>query len=321
MTTSQDWWIDTARIDPQAAQAAIEALLPAAKTRRAVADFYAESIGHAHSVSPSCWSLTLFTNAICLNVGQVRVLDVNADSLTMYMQGPQAPRAVAGVSLLDSPKSSFYSAVTVPSFRAQVQLERLTDLPSTFRVAHNQFIASAGAKKRISPFKDSHSPAVLSVLRTLLGRQVPVPAWQALSDSDVDFKPSVGKEDDEDWGFGDSETNREVETAAVDHVTESYRVSGWKVVSVEREKCGFDLLCTKAGAERHVEVKGCSGEEVRFIITAKEYAAAFSDPLFRVAVVVRALQESREATEFTGKQLQDNFDYRPIQYSARYRGG
>ena len=31
--------------------------------------------------------------------------------------------------------------------------------------------------------------------------------------------------------------------------------------SKEREKCGYDLLCTKGRKQRHVEVKGVSGSE------------------------------------------------------------
>lgn len=46
-------------------------------------------------------------------------------------------------------------------------------------------------------------------------------------------------------GYGDPETNRKVERAAVSFVTEWYEGRGWKVETVEAMKCGYDLSCTK----------------------------------------------------------------------------
>lgn len=45
-------------------------------------------------------------------------------------------------------------------------------------------------------------------------------------------------------GFGDYDSNKEVETAAISFVTKLYHAAGWQVDSVEPNKCGFDLLCT-----------------------------------------------------------------------------
>ena len=69
-------------------------------------------------------------------------------------------------------------------------------------------------------------------------------------------------------GFGDPAENKLVETAAVRAVVKHYEVSGWLVRSVERDKCGFDLECTKGGVIQQVEVKGVGGTGLCFIITA-----------------------------------------------------
>src|SRR5258708_7353942 len=69
-------------------------------------------------------------------------------------------------------------------------------------------------------------------------------------------------------GFGDPETNRRVEEAAVAFVTESYKKRGWRIISVESERRGYDLHCQKARTEECVEVKGVQGEVPSFIITA-----------------------------------------------------
>jgi hypothetical protein len=77
-------------------------------------------------------------------------------------------------------------------------------------------------------------------------------------------------------GFGNPETNRKVERAAISCVTEWYESRGWQVQSVEIEKRGFDLLCVKRSIEEHVEVKGIQGSLPAFIITAREVRQAGS---------------------------------------------
>lgn len=59
-------------------------------------------------------------------------------------------------------------------------------------------------------------------------------------------------------GFGNPEENKEVETAAIAFVTKLYESEGWQVVSVENEKCGFDLICTRGTTIENVEVKWIS---------------------------------------------------------------
>src|SRR6266542_908637 len=71
-------------------------------------------------------------------------------------------------------------------------------------------------------------------------------------------------------GFGCTAVNREVERAAIKFVTARYQQEGWQVVSVESERVGYDLLATKDGDERHLEVKGTGGADVDFILTAGE---------------------------------------------------
>ena len=55
-------------------------------------------------------------------------------------------------------------------------------------------------------------------------------------------------------GFGDPAENKLVEVAAVRAVVKTYQGDGWSVRSVERDKCGFDLECTKNGSVENVEV-------------------------------------------------------------------
>jgi hypothetical protein len=60
-------------------------------------------------------------------------------------------------------------------------------------------------------------------------------------------------------------------------VKREYKQNGWNVESVEQDKCGYDLHCTKSSLEEHVEVKGIRGLDPSFIITAGEVRRAGSD--------------------------------------------
>ncbi|MCD4728769.1 MAG: EVE domain-containing protein [Pirellulales bacterium] len=117
-------------------------------------------------------------------------------------------------------------------------------------------------------------------------------------------------------GLGDTERNKQVEESAIAFVTEHYRAGGWNVVSVEQDKCGYDLRCTKAQEELHVEVKGLSGDFGAFNITAGEVKRAENDPFFVLCVVACANSSNPNLNTYTGCEFLDAFDLRPIQFRA-----
>jgi hypothetical protein len=90
-------------------------------------------------------------------------------------------------------------------------------------------------------------------------------------------------------GFGDVETNRKVERAAVEAATRHYRDLGWSVRSVESEHRGYDLHCHRGSDDLHVEVKGASGRAFGFIMTQREYVLASEDEDFELCFVASAL--------------------------------
>ena len=112
-------------------------------------------------------------------------------------------------------------------------------------------------------------------------------------------------------GFGDPETNRRVEQAAVALVRRELRLEGYSVVSRELERIGYDLDATRGPSILHVEVKGISGSLLKFPITAGELNRAKEDPNFRICVVTEALQKSAKSKMFTGAQLVKAFAMRP----------
>jgi len=120
-------------------------------------------------------------------------------------------------------------------------------------------------------------------------------------------------------GFGGNpEENRQVERAAVSHVTREYKQSGWNVESVEQDKCGYDLLCTKGTIEEHVEVKGIRGLDPSFIITAGEVRNACRDTNHVFCLVTQALDKP-QAIRFTGRELLQRYELEPLSFRASPR--
>lgn len=139
-------------------------------------------------------------------------------------------------------------------------------------------------------------------------------------ESDVDFASS--EEAFQTWvgaGFGDPFENKLVESAAIQQVETEYARNGWDVRSVEDERCGFDLVCTKDTETQHVEVKGIRSTEQSFIITANEVNKARHDELFVLFVVTEALSKSPKLTQFTGKDFLNRFDLSAISFRAALR--
>ncbi|MCW5318461.1 DUF3883 domain-containing protein [Nostoc sp. KVJ3] len=117
-------------------------------------------------------------------------------------------------------------------------------------------------------------------------------------------------------GFGNYQKNKEVEKAAIDFVMKQY--NGWNIQSVERDNVGYDLICTKDSIVKNVEVKGVSGKEPAFIITANEVEQANKNPNFVLWVVTSALN-SPKGHCWTGCEMLSQFELKPIQYMARQR--
>ncbi len=137
------------------------------------------------------------------------------------------------------------------------------------------------------------------------------------SEVDESDEEDVETETDAESGYVmDSELRRQIEQAAVAHVTAALTREGWAVESVEAERCGYDLHCTQGDQERHVEVKGTQADQPAFIITAQELRCADEDDAFELWVVVSALADEPKAHRYTGEELRKRFRLQAVQYRA-----
>lgn len=120
-------------------------------------------------------------------------------------------------------------------------------------------------------------------------------------------------------GFGSPAENQKVEAAAVKFVTRHYQSKGWRVQDVCAENRGYDLVCKKAAAELHVEVKGVRGYVPRFIITAREERAWASDRRYVLALVTGALGKTPSLICFPMAKSHAQFAFHPISFFATHR--
>ena len=91
-------------------------------------------------------------------------------------------------------------------------------------------------------------------------------------------------------GFADAQTHKEIEVAAVAHVTRVLKQRGLKVLDRQRDNRGYDLLAKSATSRLLVEVKGTDAPEPRFFLTRKEMRCSALEADWRLFVVCSARQ-------------------------------
>ena len=129
-------------------------------------------------------------------------------------------------------------------------------------------------------------------------------------------EPSL-RERESGAGFGDAESNKETEEAAMKIAADWYEKRGWRVEDYSnRLGMGYDLHCTRGGREKHVEVKGISGDAEIFNMTAKEKQNAHEDDNFVVFVVTRARSGNPRASRYTRQQFARKFRLEADRFKA-----
>lgn len=117
-------------------------------------------------------------------------------------------------------------------------------------------------------------------------------------------------------GLGSTEQNQRVEAAAIAVVRRRYKAEGWSVKDVSDAGLHYDLYCTRARTELHLEVKGASGEQARFPITASEHDRWGRDRAFVLCLVTRALT-APHLHLFHGPGSRIKFQFDTLSYMAR----
>ncbi len=109
--------------------------------------------------------------------------------------------------------------------------------------------------------------------------------------------------------------NQDMQLAAINFAANFYKEEGWSVTSVTLDKFGYDLVCIKGNERQDVEVKGVSGIQSQFIISAKELELAQRNRFFVLCVVFSALGNPT-FQRWTGQRMLQKFNFEPISYKA-----
>jgi hypothetical protein len=151
-------------------------------------------------------------------------------------------------------------------------------------------------------------------------RSTPVPGYWATCrsspfSSEGQFPPSAssgGCQRSSDACRPGPVENRKIEQTAIAFAKRRLSSGKWRFISKESDKVGFDLLATRRGVERHIEVKGVKGTKPDFIITAAEVRSAQTDRRWEAWVVTSALSTSPRCTEIPGADLVQLYDLKTI---------
>lgn len=151
-------------------------LWPDNRVTQSVVDNLAAPIRVAHAAGDACWEVTMYPDGLRLNVGQVETLTLREEVARYLFQFPCTSTRISGS------RSTPHKARSTPRFRsrrASVKSPRpdLVALPVAIRTAHEAYIRAAASFKRGSPFKRSHSPAVIEYVESALATTLPQPRY------------------------------------------------------------------------------------------------------------------------------------------------
>ncbi len=166
----------TDRFDRDRAELFFRTMWPNPVVEGAVAVELANSIQIAHDAGVAAWEVTLLSQAIRLNVGQVETLTLGRTRARFLFRSPLVldEWGKMTVELSDDP---YYPAVPIPSGVCVVPVKRFSTFPQSIRDRHHEYIRAAASFKSVSPFKRSFSPSVLEHLEHRLGVSLPRPSY------------------------------------------------------------------------------------------------------------------------------------------------
>lgn len=164
------------RYDRRSAARLFRWLWPDPDTARACAANFATSIRAAHQAGEGSWTVTMHAHALRLNVGQVETLTLLAEDSRFLFRKPVDLGSDQRFEVIieDDP---VYPAVPVASGVCLVPSGEMVAFPTGLRASHNAYIQAAAPYKRVSPFRNSFSPAVLEHIEDLLGEPLPRPSY------------------------------------------------------------------------------------------------------------------------------------------------
>lgn len=162
------------RHDPQQAYTIFRDLVPQS-AGVTVAQLLVDIITAAHNLEPASWSVSLFSEKLRINVGQVEVCTLRPGTCRIITTAPVTCADVPGLELRED-NAPVYRAVPVPSAVVDIDLSVAT-VPEFCLQPLLEFVGEAASRKRGSPFRRAFSIGVLLFLERALETNLPRPAY------------------------------------------------------------------------------------------------------------------------------------------------
>jgi 5-methylcytosine-specific restriction protein A len=162
------------RADPESAAEVFGFLFRDVKIRHRCAMDMAESVEIANNI-PHSWTITLFDDAVRLNVGRIEVLTYLADALHYVVDSRNIPDELMlhkGVEVRTAPKG-VYPSVPISAF-CDFPADLAGDVFPILRASHDSLIRAASAVHG-TPYRAAYSPAVIEYLSLKTDRQLQHP--------------------------------------------------------------------------------------------------------------------------------------------------
>ena len=115
--------------------------------------------------------------------------------------------------------------------------------------------------------------------------------------------------------YGNAETRKRIELAAIDFVTKVLQKRGYVVQDRQRDNCGYDLLATAGQKRLMVAVKGTDAPVPRFFLTRNEHRCSNNEKDWRLFVITCA-GSTPCLHEYDADEMRHSFALDPLAWEA-----
>lgn len=166
------------RASAEYARSIFESLYDNKTILTACARLLADSILTAHQISASCWTVTLFQDAVRLNVGPVEVLVLSSDNIFLVISDSDDGRFNNGeYHDFINPSEVHYTSVPINQRLCNVPPEIIESFYPLVAENHRDFIQIAARRRDKTLWESSFSLGVILYLNNLLEVSLPLPTY------------------------------------------------------------------------------------------------------------------------------------------------
>lgn len=170
------------RVNPDSAAEVFTSLIPEEKDRKVCLEFFANSIDIAHAIHPERWGITLKTDLVRLNVGNIEVVTLVPEILHCMLYLDTIPKDLWENEIVElemskhDPEVGFYKSVP-KSVACYIVVEDANTAIPLIADSHRTLVENAAQTRRHPMTKRAHSPGVIDYLSVYLGRRIPQPEY------------------------------------------------------------------------------------------------------------------------------------------------